>query len=125
MRRRGLPLAMVVVLMGGCVRTGDPPARANAAPPSACPVGNIAKPQTDSTKSQVEKGKQHAEFGRLPAGQAGQSHDEFDLPLVIHVETPEVPPEIKNPSPPIQERPEPPAETFDPWKLFQQKPKPP
>ena len=59
----------------------------------------------------------HAEDAKLPAGESGQSHDQFNLPLVIHIETPEVPPEIEKPSPPIKEKPEPPAGEFQPVSM--------
>jgi hypothetical protein len=45
--------------------------------------------------------------------------------LVIQIETPEVPPEIQKPSPPIKETPAPPSEGFNPFRWFQQKPKAP
>ena len=32
--------------------------------------------------------------------------DEFNLPLVIHIDVPDVPPEIEKPSPPMSEEPE-------------------
>ena len=41
-----------------------------------------------------------------PAGTpSGPRVDQFNLPLEIHIETPEVPPEIQGPSPPIKEEP--------------------
>jgi hypothetical protein len=36
---------------------------------------------------------------------SGPRVDQFNLPLEIQVETPEVPPEIQGPSPPIKEEP--------------------
>jgi hypothetical protein len=128
MRRRGLPLVMIVVLVAGCAGKDEPQPRAANPPPSASPATvrtPIAKRQADGERRESKIGKPQAENGKLPAGQTGYSHDQFDLPLVIHVDVPEVPPEIEKPSPPIKEKPEQPAEGFNLFRWFQQKPKPP
>jgi hypothetical protein len=69
MNCRLLPMATLVVLLGGCPLKSEPP------PPSA------------------------------PASSESLTHDSFDLPLIIHIEVPETPPEIEGPSPPIEETP--------------------
>ncbi len=50
----------------------------------------------------VEKSPAKPESAKTPCGpRVGQ----FNLPLEIHIETPEVPPEIQGPSPPIKVEP--------------------
>jgi len=134
MKRLGLLLAMVVALVGGCART-DEPSPPPAAPPFAAPPADrqIAKPPAQAAKPQAgaamqpqaNRAERQANDAKLPAGQPGQSHDQFGLPLAIHVDAPEVPLEIKGPSPPIKEEPKPPSDGFNPWRWFQQTPKTP
>ena len=74
MGRRWPWLAMLVWMFCGCSPTEEPQQTGVS--------GTVAKPQAD------------------PSGE--QRVDAFNLPLIIHVEVPEVPPEIENPSPPIK-----------------------
>ncbi len=62
MGRFAWALLIVVLLVGGCRKTVETPAK---------------KPAT------------------------GPTRDEFGLPIVIHMDVPEAPPEIQKPSPPI------------------------
>jgi hypothetical protein len=113
MGRLWLPLAIVVVLPGGCAPESFPPRPASpvsssdvqkplptaverpvAKFPAKPPEKLVVKPFEKSAEKQAESQPAH----RLL--------DDFNLPLVIHMEAPEVPPEIENPSPPIQQKPE-------------------
>ncbi len=76
MGRLWLPLAIGVLLQSGCAPRSEPPP---PAPSVSTPV--VEKPPPSP-------------------------RDEFNLPLVIYMETPETPPEIQNPSPPIRQTPE-------------------
>jgi hypothetical protein len=86
MRQFWLPVAIVVLVLGGCSRRNESPHSASAVSP--------AKVKTPPAKPQGEP--------------ANRLFDEFHLPLVIEIVPPEVPPEIQGPSPPIEEEPKPP-----------------
>jgi hypothetical protein len=73
----------------------------------ASPTAPVAPraPNAPAAKNEAPKAGQpapDAAYGRWPT--------DFNLPLIIHIEAPEPPPEIVGPSPPIQE-PAKPAET--------------
>jgi hypothetical protein len=79
MGRLWLPLAIVGLLITGCASKSEPSAPA--------PGGS-----TSATEQ--------------PAGTNEPAHrwrDDFNLPLVIEIAVPDVPPEIQKPSPPIKE----------------------
>ena len=60
----------------------------------------IEKPPSAESFSRDPKGSASAPTAAQPA--KGRV-DDFNLPLVIEIETPEVPPEIQEPSPPIED----------------------
>jgi hypothetical protein len=73
MGRLGLPVAVVVLLLGGCTPKSEPPRRASPA-----------------SSAEVKK-------------PSPVVHDDFNLPLVIQIETPEAPPEIQGSSQPTDD----------------------
>jgi len=83
-----LTVALAVPLCG-CMSDSAPPAR----PPIAKPAKTRQPPNASGKK--VEKRAAQKPLYRWPA--------DFKLPLVIVIETPEVPREIRGPSPPIVE----------------------
>jgi hypothetical protein len=104
-----LSLVMLVVLAGGCAPQDEPlPTAPPFSPHDAKKL--VVKPQAENAKLQAENAKLRAENVKLQAENAKQQAktvDEFNLPLVIQIETPEVPPEIQKVSPPIEQKPEP------------------
>jgi hypothetical protein len=111
MERLWLPVAMVLLAAVGCVTDEEPqPPRCARSPSNAA----SAKPQSQIT-------------GQIGAHQVNLKHpfDEFKLPLVIRMDAPEVPPEIKRPSPPVEHKDEPSWQFPNPLRLFQQNPKSP
>ena len=96
--RSGLASAAVaIVLWGGCAPEGAPPAPANSisTPPSVAEkkpvVVTAKKPVSDPDKQSVEESP------------SVRTTDDFGLPLVIVIKVPEVPAEIRGPSPPIRD----------------------
>jgi hypothetical protein len=125
MKRLWLPLTIVLLLPSGCARKAEPPP-ATVDRPIAKPQAKTAKSQAEIAKPPTEIAKPRTEIAKPPTEQpAHRLVDEFNLPLVFHIETPEVPPEIRNPSPAFEPKPEPPPGIFNPFRIFQQKPKSP
>ncbi len=103
--RSGLAsVAVAIVLWGGCAPEGAPPApvshapavaKSTSTPPSVAEkkpvVVTVKKPVSDPDKQSVEESP------------SVRTTDDFGLPLVIVIEVPEVPAEIRGPSPPIRE----------------------
>lgn len=83
MRQFWLPAVTIVLLLGGC-----------------SPKRELPRPAPSDSSAKLE----------VPAGNSNinRKFDDFNLPLVIEIVLPEVPPEIQGPSPPIQEEPKPP-----------------
>jgi len=94
MESRWLSLTIVVVLLGGCASDSVPPSPVNS-PPA------VKKP------SQTAAERPAAQPARWPGEKPANPPkvDAFGLPLVIVVEMPEVPKEIRGPSPPIHDEP--------------------
>jgi hypothetical protein len=100
MGSRWLPVATVGLLLGGCVPQCEPP-------PSAPPSPAVKEPVPTAVEKPAEKpaDKQTNPVEKPPAA---RTTDDFNLPLVIVMEAPETPPEIRGPSPPIKAEPAPP-----------------
>ncbi|MCD4728475.1 MAG: hypothetical protein K8R46_12480 [Pirellulales bacterium] len=91
-------------MWGGCAPEGAPPAptlhapaaaNSTSTPPSVAEkkpaVVTVKKPVSDPDKQLVEESP------------SVRTTDDFGLPLVIVIKVPEVPAEIRGPSPPIRE----------------------
>jgi len=91
-----LLIAGAVLGLAGCAAQSEPP----EAPPakSSAPAGQ--RPPAMAAKPGAQPAVPAA--GKRPAPRL---RDDFDLPLVIEIHPPEVPPEIQKPSPPIKEEP--------------------
>jgi hypothetical protein len=95
MERMGLVMSML--LLGGCASKSEP---AQYAPPASS--HEIRNPRAAGAEKRTAK-----ELFDIATRSAleNRRRDDFDLPLAIQVDVPEVPPEIRNPSPPIKEQP--------------------
>lgn len=103
--RSGLASATVAaVLFGGCAPESAPPvstprtpavAKSTSTPPSVAEkkpvVVTVKKPVSNPDKQSVEESP------------SVRTTDDFGLPLVIVIKAPEVPKEIRGPSPPIRD----------------------
>jgi hypothetical protein len=95
--RLSITLSMSMVLLGGCTPCGEP---SQYAPPASS--HEIRNPRAAGTETRSAKELfEIATRGALEH----RRRDDFDLPLTIQVDVPEVPPEIQRPSPPIKEQP--------------------
>ena len=98
----GLTVVIVVVLLSGCTPASKP-----SGPTSEAPPFDAKKPPSITAESPAAKQPAH------------RVRDDFNLPLMIHMEVPETPPEIEKPSVPIKEAsPEP----RNPLRPIQEKP---
>jgi hypothetical protein len=96
MKHPRLTLAMGIVCVVGCGANGK-----SVPSDTAPPVPVVAKPAEKPMAKPAEK----------PAVKLSHNptHDAFDLPLIIRLDPPEVPPEIQKPSPPMKGGPVPAA----------------
>ena len=117
MKRSPLLIATAALLLWGgayCVASvsaADPEKVEKALPaPGKPPVEKSAltKPPLKPSEKPAEKKPE-----KKPAEQL---FDSFHLPLIIRLDLPEVPPEIRKPSAPIKQNPEPPKKMK--WKFF-------
>lgn len=99
---------MTVVLLGGCLsEQALPPSPAIHPPETAERVPTQPKnAEQDSSVRSVRKPDAPADDRPAKAPAPARETDDFGLPLVIVMEAPEVPAEIRGPSPPIKEEPE-------------------
>jgi hypothetical protein len=88
-----LSVALAVGAFGGC-----------AGPTPATPAGNH-RPQGTVKSAALTPGPSPASGRGEIAAAAKRTSDDFGLPLVIVMDVPDTPPEIKGPSPPIREEP--------------------
>jgi hypothetical protein len=91
----GLSALVVVVLFGGCAPAAEPAHPATTAPSSSAEK-HFPAWRNRPFKPPREMAAKDPSPPRL--------RDDFDLPLVIRIDAPEVPPEIEKKSPPIQEQ---------------------
>jgi len=112
---------LVLPLMGCGMSQADPPLPAASSPDAKTPPPHSAvspsdakAPQHPSAASSDVKIRQPITAAKPAAKTAKKSAarpatprlwDDFGLPLVIEIPVPEVPPEIRKPSPPIQAQP--------------------
>jgi hypothetical protein len=112
MGRHWLPLTMAVLFFWGCAPSETPRPAAHSSSLPARPPAVVKKPPAGVVLSPSDLAKLY------PAHPAKPGRDEFDLPLVIDIETPEVPPEIKQPLSPTEQKPDPSAEKPNPLRLL-------
>ena len=104
MRSGLVSAAVAIVFWGGCAPEGVPPvpaphasavAESTSTPPSVAEkkpvVVTAKKPVSDPDKQSVKESP------------SVRTTDDFGLPLVIVIKVPEVPAEIRGPSPPIRD----------------------
>ena len=108
-------IATVVFLAGCSSETAPPPKPAS---PSAKAADRVSTPPTDAGKPPVahtvkKPAAEDQDTAKKPL--SDRTMDDFGLPLVIVLETPEVPQEIMGPSPPIKELPKPPPKKKGGW----------
>jgi hypothetical protein len=102
---------LVLPLLMGCgMSQADPPLPAAAvSPPDAKtpPPRSAVSPSDVRIRPPVTAAKPAAKPPQKAAARqpARRLWDDFDLPLVIELQVPEAPPEIRKPSPPIQAQP--------------------
>ncbi len=84
-----LVLAILMPLLSACVPQREPSHPTTAVSSSHAPSPRLAAAEKPAAKAK--------------APQPPRLRDDFNLPLVIKMEVPETPPEIRKPSPPIQE----------------------
>ena len=96
MMKAWLLAGLAVVLLNGCTSASEPPAAAD----SSSPAAKKSVLETPSAKKPLTFPA--AMKGDAKKGPDGSLVDKYDLPLVINIEAPEVPEEIRGPSPPIK-----------------------
>jgi hypothetical protein len=117
MKRLWLPLAVLLLLVG-CSSSETPQPAVAPSPPPRKPPPQVSKPPARVVYTPAELAKLYPERTARP------DRDGFDLPLVINLDAPEVPPEIYRPSPlveqkpPVEQKPEPPKEKPNPLRLL-------
>ena len=87
---------LAVVLLGGCTSASEPPSGPAANPPA------VKKSVPESQPREKPNPFSKSTKGVAKKGPGDSLTDEFNLPLIINIETPEVPAEIRGPSPPIR-----------------------
>ena len=99
---------LVLPLMGCGMSQADPPLPAASSPDAKTPPPRSAASPSDVKERQpITAAKSAAKTAKKSAARpaAPRLWDDFGLPLVIEIPVPEVPPEIRKPSPPIQAQP--------------------
>jgi hypothetical protein len=103
--RIGLLLSgLAIVCLSGCEAAGEPPSVPAANPPA---VKKTVPEAVKKSAPSIPSPKKPISFpasmkGVAKKGPDGSIVSEHDLPLIIDIEAPEAPPEIRGPSPPIQ-----------------------
>jgi hypothetical protein len=94
-------LGLAVLLIGGCEASGEPSSSPASNPPDAKKSASESDQKTDRAKPprEVVHFLPDWQKGTPKKGADGNPVDKFGLPLVITLELPEVPEEIRKPSP--------------------------
>jgi hypothetical protein len=88
---------MLFALPSGCSPQSQPPGPTAAASSLSSPAQSARPAAAEKPPAKPAK--------KSPRRQPPRLRDDLNLPLVIKIEAPPVPPEIQKPSPPIQEPP--------------------
>ena len=114
MRGRWLRVVTVMAMfVGGCEQPSAPPLQSHdsktaphpSSSESSAIEGQILASPVEAPAAKSAGGSAAAASKSVEKPPPARATDDFGLPLVIVLETPEVPPEIRGPSPPIQAEP--------------------
>jgi hypothetical protein len=92
-----LLLGLMVVLLSGCTSASEP----SSGPASNPPAVKKSAPETQPREKPKLLPTAPSMKGIAKKGPDGSLVDEFNLPLTINLDAPEVPEEIRGPSKPI------------------------